>query len=123
MSAIEMLDSFLEQKHCTLWGRGFDTVNPKSRRKAAEWLKNTIEEFYEFQIKDDTLDVGVEHLLAEHKAACVELAELRAEHKAMAELLKGILVEPYVDAYGDCAATGGTYGTEDPAALQRALGR
>lgn len=79
MSAIDMLDSFLEKKHCTLWGIKKDIVSPKGRREAAEWLKKQIEEFYEFnsgcriQLVDGTHDVDTAHLLAEHKAVCEEL--------------------------------------------------
>lgn len=85
MAAIDMLDRFLETKHCTLWGIKKDIVDPKGRREAAAWLKRTIEDFYEFnsgcriQLVDGTHDVDTEHLLAEHKAlvenyktACLE---------------------------------------------------
>lgn len=48
MAAIDMLDSFLEQKHCTLWGIKKDIVDPKGRRQAAEWLCKTIEDVYTF---------------------------------------------------------------------------
>lgn len=78
MAAIDMLDSFLEQKHCTLWGIKKDIVDPKGRREAAEWLKKTIEDFYEFnsgvpiQLRDP--DVDVERLRAVEVAAAEVVA-------------------------------------------------
>jgi len=81
MSAVDMIDHYLEEKHCTLWGRGYDTVDPTSRHKAAVWFRDQIEEFYSFnsgipvQIKDP--DIDIDHLLLENREAAAEIERLR----------------------------------------------
>ena len=40
---VNAADRYLESLHCVLWGRAFDTIHPKGRREAAEWLAAQME--------------------------------------------------------------------------------
>lgn len=82
MSAADMIDSFLFDKGVTLWpGQAFNLTRDDTRQKAAVWFKDQIEQFYEhnsgipLQIKDPDIDVA--HLIAENKAAALEIERLR----------------------------------------------
>lgn len=87
MAAIDMIDSWLDEKPCTLWGQAFDINDPDSRRVAAGWFKDQVEGFYEhnggcaIQLADD--DIDIEHLRTEHEAAIREIERLRGDVKEL----------------------------------------
>jgi len=49
MIPIDVVERWLEQKHCTLWA-DFDIDDAKGRRAAAEWFRHEIDSFEHFWI-------------------------------------------------------------------------
>jgi hypothetical protein len=45
---IEAIEAWLDSKHTTLWGRGYDIIQSDSKRAAAEWMRKEIQSLMDF---------------------------------------------------------------------------